>query len=145
MSSPYKFFLQPSTTAETCLIQSSLKVLSFSLPEPTVNIQTSLIRIAHLLWSGYIGSHIVDILLSQGYQVRGTARSASKLDGLKAIWAKKYPRGHFEVAVVEDMGKDGAFDDAVNGLSPLRVFQYPYWHFFTQVCQVSFTPQPTWD
>ena len=145
MSSPYKFFLQPSTTAETCLIQSSLKVLSFSLPEPTVNIQTLLIRVAHLLWSGYIGSHIVDILLSQGYQVRGTARSTSKLDGLKALWAKKYPRGHFEVTVVEDMGKDGAFDDAVKGSSPLRVFQYPYWHFVTQVCQASFTPQPTWD
>ena len=82
----------------------------------------TLITIAHILWSGYIGSHIVDILLSQGYQVRGTARSASKLDGLKALWAKKYPQGHFEVAVVEDMAKDGAFDDAVKGSSFLFVF-----------------------
>ena len=82
----------------------------------------TLITIAHILWSGYIGSHIVDILLSQGYQVRGTARSTSKLDGLKALWAKKYPRGHFEVTVVEDMGKDGAFDDAVKGSSSLFAF-----------------------
>ena len=59
---------------------------------------------------------MVDILLSQGYKVRGTARAASKLDGLNALWAKKYPQAHFEVAVVEDMAKDGAFDSAVKGL-----------------------------
>lgn len=64
---------------------------------------------------GYIGSHVVDILLAQGYQVRGTARAASKLDGLKELWARKYPEANFEVAVVEDLAKDGAFNDAVKG------------------------------
>lgn len=74
-----------------------------------------------LHYTGYIASHIVDALLAQGYQVRGTARSASKLDGLKEVWAKKYPKAHFEVVVVEDMAKDGAFDDAVKG-------SYAYFH-----------------
>ena len=103
----------------------------------------TLITIAHILWSGYIGSHIVDILLSQGYQVRGTARSASKLDGLKALWAKKYPQGHFEVAVVEDMAKDGAFDDAVKGSSSLFAF-FNIHIDISQVHRASFTPQPSW-
>lgn len=67
-------------------------------------------------YTGYIASHIVDSLLAQGYQVRGTARAASKLDGLKALWAKKYPKATFEVAVVEDLTKDGAFEEAVKGL-----------------------------
>lgn len=90
----------------------SFQGLTASPSTPTLYSLPILIRI---LYTGYIASHIVDALLAQGYQVRGTARAASKLDGLKALWAKKYPKAHFEVAVVEDMAKDGAFDDAVKG------------------------------
>ena len=82
----------------------------------TPSLSLLIIIISIHLRTGYIGSHIVDTLLSQGYKVRGTARAASKLDGLNALWAKKYPQAHFEVAVVEDMAKEGAFDSAVKGL-----------------------------
>ena len=34
---------------------------------------------SHTLWTGYTGSHIVDILLSQGYQVHRTACVSSKI------------------------------------------------------------------
>ena len=55
------------------------------------------------------------ILPSQGCQVRGTGSAASKEDGLKVPWVKKYPDGHFELVVVEVTAEDGAFNDAVKG------------------------------
>lgn len=65
--------------------------------------------------SGFIASHVVEAFLAAGYIVRGTARSASKLTDLQAIWDKRYGRGKFQAAIVEDMAKDGAFDEAVKG------------------------------
>lgn len=69
--------------------------------------------------NGYIGSHVADQLMEAGYRVRGTTRHVSKVQGLKALWEKKFGKGRFELAIVEDMAKEGAFDDAVKGtISP---------------------------
>jgi len=38
---------------------------------------------------------------------------------LQNRWEKKYGAGKFEVAVVEDFTKDGAFDDAMKGELPI--------------------------
>lgn len=43
-------------------------------------------------------------------------RSASRIETLSSIWVKKYGADKFEVAIVEDMSKDGAFDEAIKGL-----------------------------
>ncbi|GAA5907433.1 uncharacterized protein JCM6883_001207 [Sporobolomyces salmoneus] len=66
--------------------------------------------------NGFIASHLVEQLLPFGYKVRGTTRSASKLSNLKKKWDAKYP-GQFEIAEVPDITVDGAFDDAVKGVS----------------------------
>ncbi|GAA5883895.1 hypothetical protein JCM16303_007442 [Sporobolomyces ruberrimus] len=62
--------------------------------------------------NGFVASHVVEQLLLHGYRVRGTARSASKLDILKKRWDEKYP-GHFEVAEVKDICAEKAFDEAM--------------------------------
>lgn len=64
---------------------------------------------------GFLATHTVEACLAAGYRVRGTARSAEKLANLQSIWDKKYGPGKFEVAIVKDMEKDGAFDDALIG------------------------------
>ncbi|KAF7977695.1 hypothetical protein HWV62_2950 [Athelia sp. TMB] len=70
-----------------------------------------------LRFLGFLGSHIVDNLLAYGFKVRGTARSASKLAALSSYWEKKYGQGTFETAVVENMEVEGAFEDALQGVS----------------------------
>ncbi|GAA5979115.1 hypothetical protein JCM5350_007071 [Sporobolomyces pararoseus] len=65
--------------------------------------------------NGFIASHLIEQLLSLGYKVRGTTRTASKLDSLKSKWDSKYP-DQFEVAEVEDITVDGAFDQAIKGV-----------------------------
>lgn len=57
---------------------------------------------------------MIEKLLSLGYKVRGTSRSASKLDNLKKKWDEKYP-GQFEVAEVPDIMVEGAYDEAIKG------------------------------
>ncbi|KIM80150.1 hypothetical protein PILCRDRAFT_73511 [Piloderma croceum F 1598] len=67
--------------------------------------------------NGFTGTHVVEAFLAAGYRVRGTVRAVSKILVLQAMWEKKYGAGTFEVAVVEDFTKDGAFDDAMKGVS----------------------------
>ena len=68
--------------------------------------------------TGFVASHIVEQLLVRGYRVRGTTRSGTKLDVLKKRWNDKYP-GQFQVAVVQDITQEGAFDKAIKGQSQL--------------------------
>ncbi|GAA5933582.1 uncharacterized protein JCM15063_001354 [Sporobolomyces koalae] len=66
--------------------------------------------------SGLVASHTVEKLLALGYKVRGTTRTASKLDNLKRKWDEKYP-GQFEVAEIKDIMRDGAYDQAIQGVA----------------------------
>ncbi|KAL9576090.1 MAG: hypothetical protein Q9212_007395, partial [Teloschistes hypoglaucus] len=63
--------------------------------------------------NGYLGSHIADQFLEAGYRVRGTTRSNDKAAGVRELFTQKYGEGKFETVVVADMGKEGAFDEAV--------------------------------
>lgn len=65
--------------------------------------------------TGFLGSNIAEAFLSAGYRVRGTARSVSKLANLKARWENQFGAERFEMAVVEDMAIEGAFDQAMKG------------------------------
>lgn len=65
--------------------------------------------------NSYLGSHVADQLLRAGYRVRGTVRSLTKAEGLRALWEKEFGPGRFEAVVVEEMSKPGAFDNAVKG------------------------------
>lgn len=66
--------------------------------------------------TSYLGSNIIEELLTSGYNVRGTVRSMAKLQNLKTHWDEKHGAGKFEPIIVLDMAKEGAFDEAVKGM-----------------------------
>ncbi|GAA5855692.1 hypothetical protein JCM3766R1_003193, partial [Sporobolomyces carnicolor] len=66
--------------------------------------------------NGFIASHLVEQLLALGYKVRGTTRSAHKLENLANKWNKKYPHS-FEIAEVKDITVDGAYDQAIKDVA----------------------------
>ncbi|KAF9230160.1 hypothetical protein BU15DRAFT_11814, partial [Melanogaster broomeanus] len=68
--------------------------------------------------TGYIAAWVVQALLERGYSVRGTARSVAKGEHLKKTFVSYGDK--FEVVVVEDMAKDGAFDEAVKGVDAIE-------------------------
>ncbi|KAI5794445.1 hypothetical protein DFH27DRAFT_566534 [Peziza echinospora] len=61
--------------------------------------------------SGFIATHVLDILLKRGYSVRGTVRSQDKADKLLA--AHKEHQDKLDFVIVEDIAQPGAFDKAV--------------------------------
>ncbi|KAK5121073.1 hypothetical protein LTR85_005557 [Meristemomyces frigidus] len=67
--------------------------------------------------NGFIASHVADQFLAAGYNVRGTVRSKSKADWLYERFDKLYGKGKFECVEVPDMVQEGAFDEAVKGVS----------------------------
>ncbi|KAB8290034.1 hypothetical protein EYC80_010360 [Monilinia laxa] len=67
--------------------------------------------------NGYIGSHVADQLLKAGYRVRGTTRDASKVKNLVDQWEQQHGKNRVETIVVPNMADDGAFDEAVKGVS----------------------------
>lgn len=66
-------------------------------------------------FNGFIGSHIAQQLLEQGYKVRGTVRTEAKGKWIKDMLENKYGAGKVELAVVPDMAVKGAFNEAVKG------------------------------
>ncbi|KAI8986793.1 NAD(P)-binding protein [Trametes punicea] len=76
--------------------------------------------------NGYIAVWVVKTLLDQGFSVRGTVRSESKAADVRKIF-KSYG-DKFEVVVVEDITKDGAFDEAVKGVDAIEHTASPF-HF----------------
>jgi len=66
--------------------------------------------------NGYIGSHVVDQLLSQGMKVRGTIRTQEKGGWIQEYFDDKYGKGKLQLVIVPDFSKPGAYDEAVKGL-----------------------------
>lgn len=67
--------------------------------------------------NGFIATHVVDQLLLAGLQVRGTVRSLEKGQWVQEYFDDKYGKGKLELVVVKDFGVDGAYDDAIKGMS----------------------------
>ncbi|KAH8816908.1 hypothetical protein F5884DRAFT_873743 [Xylogone sp. PMI_703] len=68
--------------------------------------------------TGYIASHVALEFLKLGYKVRGTVRDPEKARWLtEETFAPEASAGSFEISVVPDMAIDGAFDEAVKGVS----------------------------
>ena len=61
--------------------------------------------------SGYIAGVLIQVLLDQGYSVRGTVRSATRHQ-----WMLKHYGPKFTLVEVPDMAADNAFDEAVKGV-----------------------------
>ncbi|EKM58464.1 uncharacterized protein PHACADRAFT_89984 [Phanerochaete carnosa HHB-10118-sp] len=67
--------------------------------------------------TGYIGAHIVDILLRRGLRVRGTARSQHKVDEM--LRARPQYAERLDFVLVKDLTEPGGFDDAVKGVDAI--------------------------
>ena len=65
--------------------------------------------------NGFIGSHVIDILLTEGYKVRGTLRSEKPW--VNKFFDSKYGAGKFETVIVSSMHEESAFDEAMQGVS----------------------------
>ncbi|KAG8937757.1 methylglyoxal reductase (NADPH-dependent) gre2 [Tulasnella sp. 408] len=64
--------------------------------------------------SGFIGAWVAKALLERGFTVIGTVRSDPKGEYLKTLF-KQY-ENRFSYVIVPDVGKKGAFDEAVVGV-----------------------------
>ncbi|KAI6110832.1 D-lactaldehyde dehydrogenase [Pisolithus croceorrhizus] len=73
--------------------------------------------------NGFIAAWVVRDLLEHGYSVRGTVRSVEKGEYLKNYFANYASK--FEVIVVEDITKEGAFDEAVRGVEAIAHMASP--------------------
>ncbi|PCH03990.1 NAD-dependent epimerase/dehydratase [Penicillium occitanis (nom. inval.)] len=62
--------------------------------------------------SGFIASHILDQLLSSGYQVIVSVRSAAKGDGIISALPEEL-KANVSYEVVEDIAEENAFDEAI--------------------------------
>ncbi|GAA5823840.1 hypothetical protein JCM5353_006375 [Sporobolomyces roseus] len=62
--------------------------------------------------NGFLGSHVVEQFLENGFKVRGTVRSLDKLSNLEQRWESKYP-GMFEAVEIADLTKEGCYHEAM--------------------------------
>lgn len=70
--------------------------------------------------TGFVGSHVVRQLLQRGYRVRGAVRDLIQASWLITDHFKTYfESGAFGLVTVPDLAVDGAFDDAVKGVSAI--------------------------
>ena len=74
--------------------------------------------------NGYLAVWVVKKYLEAGYSVRGTVRSLSKSAFLTEKFSDYGDR--FELVVVDDITKDGAFDEAVKGVDVIAHTASPF-------------------
>ncbi|KAJ7253952.1 D-lactaldehyde dehydrogenase [Mycena rebaudengoi] len=74
--------------------------------------------------NGFVGCYVVRNLLERGHFVRGTVRSAEKGKHLTHLFEQYGDR--FELVVVPDITKEGAFDQAVKGMSAILHTASPF-------------------
>ncbi|KAI0272958.1 hypothetical protein BGY98DRAFT_1099681 [Russula aff. rugulosa BPL654] len=79
--------------------------------------------------NGYLATWVVKKYLEAGYCVRGSVRSLSKSAFLNDKFA--HYKDRFELVVVEDITKDGAFDEAVKGVDAIAHTAFPFQYMAT--------------
>jgi len=67
--------------------------------------------------SGFIAAHVLDILLDRGYDVVTTVRSHEKGRRILGVHSQTH-KGRISYVIVEDIAKDGAFDEAIKSDPP---------------------------
>jgi len=68
--------------------------------------------------NGFIAIWVVQTLLQKGYSVRGAVRSESKAKHLRTTFASYGDK--FEIAIVPEITKEGAFDEAVKDVDAIE-------------------------
>ncbi|KIY74213.1 D-lactaldehyde dehydrogenase [Cylindrobasidium torrendii FP15055 ss-10] len=74
--------------------------------------------------NGYIAMWVVRRLLESGFSVRGTVRNAEKARFLTQTFEKYGDK--LEIAMVDDITKEGAFDEAVKGVDAIEHTASPF-------------------
>lgn len=67
-----------------------------------------------------MAGHILNSLLDAGFKVKATVHSQQKADRLRELYPAR--ENDLQVVVVEDIAKDGAFDEAVKGVTGVCSF-----------------------
>lgn len=67
-----------------------------------------------------MAGHILNSLLNAGFKVKATVHSKEKADRLMELYPSR--GGDLQVVVVEDIAKEGAFDEAVQGVTGVRIY-----------------------
>lgn len=91
--------------------------------------------------TGFIGAHVVDVLLEKGLRVRGTTRSAAK--GQAMIEARPEHKSKLEFIQIGDFSDaqgDQLFHEAVQGIDGIIHVASVSPHKTTQDHQLSATP-----
>jgi nucleoside-diphosphate-sugar epimerase len=74
--------------------------------------------------SGFIATHVIESFLNAGFKVRGTVRSVSTGNKVRAAHPN-HPAEQLEFAIVPDIAAPGAFDEAVKGVDGVSFFAPP--------------------
>ncbi|ORY09777.1 hypothetical protein BCR34DRAFT_366207 [Clohesyomyces aquaticus] len=81
--------------------------------------------------NGYIAARTAEHFLQNGYSVRGTVRKVSSAKSMLEESLKEYAEsGAFTVVEVPDITVDGAFDEAVKGVTGIAHMASPVSFFF---------------
>ena len=67
--------------------------------------------------NGFMGCHVTDVFLQEGYKVRGVVRDAEKSAWVEAHFQGAYGKESYELYVAEDLGVPGAWAAAMEGAS----------------------------
>jgi uncharacterized protein YbjT (DUF2867 family) len=67
--------------------------------------------------TAFLAGHIANQFLKDGYRIRGTVRSLGKIQWFQDFCDANYGKGRFEAVEVKDMAVEGAFDEAIKGVS----------------------------
>ncbi|KAF8991953.1 D-lactaldehyde dehydrogenase [Cyathus striatus] len=73
--------------------------------------------------NGYIALWVVHLLLKKGYSVRVQVRTLDKGDYLRKLFSQYEAK--LEIAIVDDITKEGAFDEAVRGIDAIAHMASP--------------------
>ncbi|RPD61332.1 NAD(P)-binding protein [Lentinus tigrinus ALCF2SS1-6] len=74
--------------------------------------------------NGYVAVWVVKSYLEKGFAVRGTVRSESKAKHLRQLFQSYGDK--FEIIIVDDITKEGAFDEAVKGVDAIAHTASPF-------------------
>ncbi|KIV87689.1 hypothetical protein PV11_03219 [Exophiala sideris] len=76
--------------------------------------------------NGFVGAHVLDLLLKNHYRVRGTVRSLSKATYFKNKYPEASASGCLSFVAVPDIQAPGALDEAVDGVDYICHVASPY-------------------
>ena len=65
--------------------------------------------------NGFVGAHVLDLLLKNNYSVRGTVRSLSNATFFQVKYSQACLNGNLTFVTVPDIGAPGALDEAAKG------------------------------